>query len=171
MLKVASFDIVFQEIPGEVTLALNLSNCPCHCPGCHSPHLAEDIGEEMTESLMNGLLDRYGSMITCVCFMGGDQAPEEVAQWAKYIKGLSVKRSVSASGLSSVNPKDGLKSAWYSGRMNMPSVTGPFDYIKIGPYIESLGGLKSPTTNQRLYKRVGDCWKDITAAFWRSNFE
>ena len=191
MLKVASFDIVFQEIPGEVTLALNLSNCPCHCPGCHSPHLAEDIGEEMTESLMNGLLDRYGSMITCVCFMGGDQAPEEVAQWAEYIKGLSVKRSVSASGLSSVNPKDGLKTAWYSGRPHLPEclsandsersvsetvcplsgVAGPFDYIKLGPYIESLGGLKSPTTNQRLYKRVGDCWKDITATFWRSNFE
>ena len=158
MLKVASFDIVFQEIPGEVTLALNLSNCPCHCPGCHSPHLAEDIGEEMTESLMNGLLDRYGSMITCVCFMGGDQAPEEVAQWAEYIKRIR-------------NQESRIKTAWYSGRMNMPSVAGPFDYIKLGPYIESLGGLKSPTTNQRLYKRVGDCWKDITATFWHSNFE
>ena len=158
MLKVASFDIVFQEIPGEVTLALNLSNCPCHCPGCHSPHLAEDIGEEMTESLMNGLLDRYGSMITCICFMGGDQAPEEVAQWAEYIKRIR-------------NQESGIKTAWYSGRMNMPSVTGPFDYIKIGPYVEALGGLKSPTTNQRLYKRVGNEWQDITAAFWRSNFE
>ena len=158
MLKVASFDIVFQEIPGEVTLALNLSNCPCHCPGCHSPHLAEDIGEEMTESLMNGLLDRYGSMITCVCFMGGDQAPEEVAQWAEYIKSIR-------------NQESGIKTAWYSGRMNMPSVTGPFDYVKLGGYVEALGGLKSPTTNQRLYKRVGDCWKDITATFWRSSFE
>ena len=25
------------------------------------------------------------------------------------------------------------------------------DYIKLGPYIESLGGLKSPLTNQALY--------------------
>ena len=158
MLKVASFDVVFQEIPGEVTLALNLSNCPCHCPGCHSPHLAEDIGEELTESLMNGFLDRYGSMITCVCFMGGDAEPEEVVRWAEYIKGIGGQES-------------GIKTAWYSGRMNMPSVTGPFDYIKIGPYTESLGGLKSPTTNQRIYKRVGDEWQDITAAFWRSNFD
>jgi anaerobic ribonucleoside-triphosphate reductase activating protein len=82
MLKVASFDIVFQEIPGEVTLALNLANCPCHCPGCHSQHLAEDIGEELNESLMDGLIGRYGSMITCVAFMGGDAEPEEVARWA-----------------------------------------------------------------------------------------
>ena len=85
-MKVASFDIVFQEIPGEVTLALNLSGCPCHCQGCHSQHLWEDIGEEMNEELLDGLLARYGSMITCVCFMGGDQDPEEVARLVSYLK-------------------------------------------------------------------------------------
>ena len=149
MLKVASYDIVFQEIPGEVTLALNLSNCPCHCPGCHSPHLAEDIGEELNEELLDGLLDRYGSMITCVCFMGGDQAPKEVAQLAAHVKSI--------------------KTAWYSGRMNMPE--GGFDYVKLGGYVESLGGLKSPTTNQRLYKRVENEWQDITSLFWQKRFE
>ena len=90
MLKVASFDIVFQEIPGEVTLALNLSNCPCHCPGCHSQHLAEDIGEPLTEELLGGLIDRYGAMITCVAFMGGDAEPEEGARLAEWVKGLRV---------------------------------------------------------------------------------
>ena len=157
MLKIASFDIVFQEIPGEVTLALNLSNCPCHCPGCHSPHLAEDIGEPLTKELLDGLLDRYGAMITCVCFMGGDHAPEEVAHWAEYIKGL--------------------KTAWYSGRQYVPENVpfnfqlSTFNFVKFGPYVESLGGLKSPTTNQRLYKRVGDEWQDITSLFWQKRFE
>ena len=152
-MKVASFDIVFQEIPGEVTLALNLSGCPCHCPGCHSPHLAEDIGEPLNEALLNGLIDRYGSMITCVCFMGGDADPEEVARWAEWVKNSN------------------LKTAWYSGRMNMPKDEKAFDYVKLGPYVESLGGLKSPTTNQRLYKRVGDEWEDITKSFWRKTFD
>ena len=159
MLKVASFDIVFQEIPGEVTLALNLSNCPCHCPGCHSPHLAEDIGELLTEELMDGLLARYGNMITCVAFMGGDANPEEVAEWANYIKGVESQESRAKS----------LKTAWYSGRNNMPNNQKAFDYVKLGPYIESLGGLKSEKTNQRLYKRVGEEWKDITSSFWRKN--
>ena len=45
MLRLASFDVVFQEIPGEVTLALNLSGCPNRCAGCHSPHLWEEVGE------------------------------------------------------------------------------------------------------------------------------
>jgi anaerobic ribonucleoside-triphosphate reductase activating protein len=148
-MKVASFDIVFQEIPGEVTLALNLSNCPCHCPGCHSQHLAEDIGEVVTEELMDGLLARYGSMITCVAFMGGDAEPDEVAKWAHYVRPL--------------------KTAWYSGRMNMPQDEKAFDYVKLGPYIEALGGLKSEKTNQRLYKREGDSWVDITNSFWRKN--
>ena len=152
MLKVASYDIVFQEIPGEVTLALNLSGCPCHCPGCHSQYLWEDVGEVLDEGLMDGLLARYGSLITCVAFMGGDQNPEEVAHWGEYIKGLS------------------LKTAWYSGRMSFPE-KDVFDYVKLGPYIESLGGLKSTQTNQRLYKRVEESWEDITSVFWRKTFE
>ena len=157
-MKVASFDIVFQEIPGEVTLALKLSTCPCHCPGCHSPHLAEDIGELLTEELLSGLIDRYGAMITCVAFMGGDADPEEVARWAKWIK--------------SRKPKvESLKTAWYSGRNAFPEDEQAFDYVKLGPYIEALGGLKSEKTNQRLYKRVGEKWEDITAVFWRKTFE
>ena len=148
MLKVASYDVVFQEIPGEVTLALNLSGCPCHCKGCHSPHLWEDIGEELNAELLDCLMKRYGSSITCVAFMGGDKEPAEVARWAKTLP---------------------MKSAWYSGRMNLPAVDGPFDYVKIGPYIESLGGLKSEKTNQRLYKREEGQWTDITSSFWKKN--
>ena len=157
-MKVASFDIVFQEIPGEVTLALNLSNCPCHCPGCHSPHLAEDIGEELNEELLDDLIGRYRGLITCVAFMGGDAEPDQVVRWAEYVKSQKIK------------------TAWYSGRPALPeSLTAkrsylPFDYVKLGPYIESLGGLKSPTTNQRLYKRENDEWRDITAVFHRSAF-
>ena len=154
-MRVASFDIVFQEIPGEVTLALNLSGCPCHCPGCHSQHLWEDIGEPLDASLIDDLLARYGSMITCVCFMGGDQDPEEVARLAQNIKS------------SITNHQLPLKVAWYSGRMNFPA-KDVFDYVKLGPYIEALGGLKSPKTNQRLYKRVGDEWQDITSSFWHT---
>ena len=157
-MKVASFDIVFQEIPGEVTLALNLSNCPCHCPGCHSPHLAEDIGEPLTEELLDDLIGRYKGLITCVAFMGGDAEPMNVIRLANYIKSTEYR----------VQNTD-LKTAWYSGRMNMPQDEKAFDYVKLGPYIEALGGLKSEKTNQRLYKRVGDEWEDITNSFWKKN--
>ena len=164
-MRVASFDIVFQEIPGEVTLALNLSGCPCHCPGCHSQHLWEDVGEELNEELLDGLVARYGSMITCVCFMGGDQDPLSVQRMAEHVKEL--RRT---------NDEIRIRTAWYSGRPgnpeqsefvdDLPKVSVAFDYMKFGPYIESLGGLKNPTTNQRLYKRTGNGWEDITSKFW-----
>ena len=75
MLRYADYDIVFQEIPDEVTLAINLSNCPNHCKGCHSAYLMEDIGEPLTEESLSTLLGKYGKAITCVCFMGGDASP------------------------------------------------------------------------------------------------
>ena len=152
MVKVASYDVVFQEIPGEVTLALNLSGCPCHCPGCHSQHLWEDIGEVLDETLLDSLIHQYQGLITCVCFMGGDQAPEEVERLADYLKSENGE----------------LKTAWYSGRIKMPEKP-VFDYVKLGGYVESLGGLKSETTNQRLYKRVGEKWEDITSCFWKKS--
>ena len=83
--------------------------------------------------------------------MGGDSEPEEVAKWADYLKA------------------GGLKTAWYSGRTNMPKDEKAFDYVKLGPYIEALGGLKSEKTNQRLYKREDDSWIDITSVFWKKN--
>lgn len=150
MLKYVNYDIVFQEIPDEMTLAINLSNCPNGCKGCHSPRLMEDIGEELSVEVLERLLARYGSSVTCVCLMGGDASPHDVFGLARFIKASS-----------------SLKTAWYSGRDMMPSDVDCFDYIKLGAYVERLGGLKSRTTNQRLYKRVdGETDVDITHLFW-----
>ena len=45
MLKYVNTGIVFQEIPDEVTLAINISNCPCRCPGCHSRYLPKGVNQ------------------------------------------------------------------------------------------------------------------------------
>ena len=49
MLKYVNHDIVFQEFPDEVPLAINLSLCPNGCPGCHSAYLQGNVGDELTE--------------------------------------------------------------------------------------------------------------------------
>lgn len=135
-LKYTDYDIVFQEVPNEVTLALNLSRCPHRCPGCHSPQLQQDIGELLTEDVMAELLKKYGSAITCVCFMGGDADLPQLESLAMYIRTTTA-----------------LKTAWYSGNDEIPlSAVNVFNYIKIGPYIELLGNLTSLTTNQRMYR-------------------
>jgi anaerobic ribonucleoside-triphosphate reductase activating protein len=152
MLRFVSYDIVFQEVPGEVTLAINLSNCPIRCKGCHSPFLMEDIGEELDEYILDQLLEKYGKAITCVCFMGGDAAPLRVEQLADFLRNKTSGR---------------IKTGWYSGKSAFPIECSlkNFDYIKLGAYIEHLGGLDSVTTNQRFYQICEGKMIDITAAF------
>ncbi len=155
MLKYVNTGIVFQEIPDEVTLAINISNCPCHCPGCHSHYLWEDIGLPLNTDAIDHFVSDFGNDITCFCFMGGDSDPSGVNLLAQYIH----------------EEYPEFKVGWYSGRLRIPSIINKvdFDYIKVGPYIRHLGPLKSPTTNQRLYKRMenGD-FRDITYRFWRN---
>ena len=146
MLKYVNTGIVFQEIPDEVTLAINISNCPCHCPGCHSRYLWDDIGMPLDTDAIDAFIERYGDDITCLSFMGG--------QLAQYIH--------------ETYPQ--FKVAWYSGRLRVSSAVNKadFDYLKVGPYIQHLGPLKSPTTNQRLYRQREDgSFEDITYRFWR----
>ena len=138
MLKCYSYDIVCQEIPDEISLAVNISCCPNRCPGCHSPWLWSNEGEDMTEEMLEMLIGKYSAAVTCFCFMGGDAEPTEVMRLARWIRGRWPH----------------LKTAWYSGKEALPEgfETTSMNYIKLGPYIEELGGLKSPDTNQRLFK-------------------
>lgn len=154
MLKYVNTGIVFQEIPDEVTLAINISNCPCHCPGCHSQYLWGDVGQELSSEAIERLLGDIHQDITCVCFMGGDANPEEVNDLAREVH----------------RHHPHFKVGWYSGRIRVPSVVNKsdFDYIKIGPYLAHLGPLNDKNTNQRLYKKLPDnTFVDITARFWK----
>ena len=154
MLKYVNSDVVFQEIPDEVTLAINISNCPCRCPGCHSRYLWEDVGLPLNTEAIDDFVEEYGDDITCLAFMGGDSDPKGVNILAQYIH----------------EEYPQFKVAWYSGKTVISAAVNraDFDYIKIGPFIRHLGPLKSPTTNQRLYRQndQGE-FEDITYRFWR----
>ncbi|MBO4738517.1 MAG: anaerobic ribonucleoside-triphosphate reductase activating protein [Bacteroidales bacterium] len=153
-MKYYNYDIVFQEIPDETTLAFNITNCPCFCKECHSPFLAEDIGTPLTERTIDDILKKYLNGLTCVAFMGGDADVQTVNNLAKWVK-----------------TNYNLKTAWYSGREKLSDLFQArfFDYVKIGPYKPECGALDKPTTNQRLYriKHINDTCEleDITAKF------
>ena len=154
MLRFHNFDVVFAEIPGETTLAVNITGCPNRCPGCHSPHLTAEGGEALDDEALGALLDRYGDSVTCVCFMGGDAQPAEIQRLAGLVR----------------RTRPALRVGWYSGRQELPAEVSArsFDYIKLGPWIEALGPLSSPTTNQRLYRIAADgTMEDITGRFRR----
>lgn len=152
MVRYHNFDVVFAEIPGETTLAINITGCPNGCAGCHSPHLQADGGRALDVAELRALLDRYGRAVTCVCFMGGDAAPGEIARLAGEVR----------------QHTPSLHTGWYSGRDQLPEELDrqAFDYIKFGRYVEALGPLNSPATNQRLYRVLPDGeLEDITVLF------
>lgn len=154
-MKYVNESVVFQEIPDETTLAINISNCPCRCPGCHSKFLWGDTGETLTNKRLDDMILKYEDAITCVSFMGGDAAVEELNGFATYLK--------------NIHPH--LKIAWYSGKTVISSLLHQelFDYIKVGPYIAHLGPLNNPKTNQRMYRKTADGgWEDITSRFLKN---
>lgn len=156
MLKYVDTKVVFAEVPNEITLAINISGCPCNCKGCHSSYLAEDIGEPLDLQHLTNLIDSNKG-ITCVGLMGGDANPSEVDDIAQDIKEYYPE----------------LKVGWYSGRQELSKdiELSNFDYIKLGPYIEEFGPLNSKTTNQRFYKVNGKELVDITSRFWKHETE
>lgn len=190
MLKYVDVKVVFQEIPDEVTLAINLSNCPCKCPNCHSSYLAEDIGKVLTINRIEKLIVANKG-ITAICFMGGDNDPKLVNHYAKSIREMYnreiyktyiVDRDIKLSN--GLIPKgteievkqfvpNKLKICWYSGRQDLSKEIdlNNFDYIKLGPYIEEKGPLNSRTTNQVMLQIDHSCGKpivtDITSHFWK----
>lgn len=150
MIKYVDTEVVFRELPNEITLAINISNCPCHCIGCHSSYLAEDIGNELTEDTLQELVNKNNG-ISAICFMGGDSNPEEISKLAKYIKNTT-----------------NLTVGWYSGRQELSDKIDlkNFNFIKLGPYIEALGPLDKKGSNQKLYSVTEDLQLlDITEKF------
>ena len=156
MLKYVDAKVVFAEVPDEVTLAINISNCPCQCKGCHSSYLAQDIGTELTFNEVRKLIKK-NSGISCIALMGGDAEPDKVNTLASFI----------------TNHYNSIKVAWYSGRQELSNSIDlfNFDYIKLGPYKEEFGPLNSRTTNQRFYKVNGKELVDITNKFWKHETE
>ena len=160
MLKVYDSAITFAEFPDEITLAVNISNCPGMCDGCSEPWLLEDVGEELTEDKIDSLIAEHPD-ITVFGLMGGDSDHDDVARIADYIHGKYPK----------------LKVGMYSGRefLNM-KLLECLDLYKIGRWImpkgpasewhlTNNGVLQFPWSNQLLFEKLGDRWYNATWKF------
>lgn len=158
MLKYLNSEITFAEIPDEITLCINITNCCFSCANCHSPWLREDVGTPLTYTELTKLI-KQNTGISCVCFMGGDKEPWEVVRLAKLIR----------------EDFSNLKTAWYSGSSTFPDHQNQFNFIKYGPYVKEKGPLTSRTTNQTMVEfniskgDIAASWymRDITYKFWK----
>lgn len=150
MIKYTTTQVCFREVPDEISLCINISNCQNQCKGCHTPMLRLDVGRSLDHDELS-MLVKVNEGITCVCFMGCGKSPDEMSSLAKSVKEF------------------GLKTCIYLGDSEIPKGINLlyFDYIKIGPYIAEFGPLDSRTTNQRMYRIDNGKMVDITKKFWK----
>lgn len=116
-------------------MALSISGCPLNCKGCHSKETFDvNFGEKLDINTLDELINKH-KHISCVLFYGGEWLIDELTIFIKHVKSR------------------GLKVCLYTGR-DLDYFNSTFlkelDYIKVGRYIEKLGGLENPKTNQKL---------------------
>ena len=139
-------DVVLEEVPDRVTLAVEIPNCQGSCPGCHSSFLKLDLGKELTAAEADRLVeDNFG--VNCFLFLGEGNDHEALMKLAAHLR--------------AAHPD--LELALYSGRQEVEEeIYEAFDFVKVGPYVEALGPLSEASTNQRMYYHR----EDITSRFW-----
>ena len=147
MLKYLTYSVVFQEVPDEISLALEITACPHRCPNCHSPYLRKNVGTELTEENIDRLINANPD-VSCLCLMGGDSEHQDIIRIANIVHSYCKKVAV------------------YSGDDEIDESLIPYlDYYKVGSYQEDLGPLDSKTTNQVFYKIIDGDLVDITYRF------
>lgn len=136
MLKYLYTKEVFSEVPSEVSLGVSLSGCTIHCHGCHSRELWEDKGTPLTIKELDKLLSKHQG-ITCLLLLGGEHDIDSLIELFQYAR-------------------QRVKTAWYCGLDMVPKeklgILQYLDFIKVGHFDYELGGLSSPSTNQRFFR-------------------
>jgi len=127
------FQVVLQEVPGEISLCFSISGCNMHCDGCHSPFLwKEGNGSLLTKDVFTSLSNKYSNLATCVLFMGGEWHKKELIEMLQLAK------------------KKKYKTCLYTGEKEVSEeLSNQLTWIKTGKWKQNLGGLESKITNQK----------------------
>ncbi|NJM10034.1 MAG: anaerobic ribonucleoside-triphosphate reductase activating protein [Bdellovibrionaceae bacterium] len=131
-----SVQIVFQEIPTEISLGFQITGCPLRCSGCHSSHLWNSkLGSELDIATLSTLIAKYRNYISCVLYLGGEWHVDELIAQLDHVRSHD------------------LKTALYTGLDYFQvdsEVLRRLDYLKYGEYNAALGPLSSARSNQKL---------------------
>ncbi len=126
------FQVVLQEVPGEISLCFSISGCNIQCDGCHSPFLWKEAnGTFMSKEIYLDKLNQYKNLATCILFMGGEWHKNELITMLKEAK------------------EHHYKTCLYTGEESIPKeIQTHLTYLKTGKWQQKLGGLESNETNQ-----------------------
>ncbi|WP_127717167.1 anaerobic ribonucleoside-triphosphate reductase activating protein [Halobacteriovorax sp. HLS] len=134
-------DITFQEVPNQVSLVISFTGCPVRCKGCHTKEMWNARnGVEFTNATFLNLMKKYRGLISCVCFFGGEWDEARLLELLIIAKNHNLLRCL------------------YTGDEAVSKeILSELEYLKTGPWIQELGGLESPLTNQKFINtRTGE---------------
>ena len=140
------------EVPKESSICIYIAGCQNHCVNCHYPELQKyDDGYLLRKQYFN-IVNAYLHQATCVCFLGegkcGDEEKREFLHYVNYAHQVN------------------LKTCLYSGRdIGIESWMDKFDFVKVGSYQSTLGGLNSSRTNQIMLEKMSDGYRNINHYF------
>ena len=136
MLKFYSKQVVFQEVPNEISISFSIAGCPLKCPGCSwKTAVSSMLERQLTDEYYYKALEEYKNLASCVLFYGGEWDKQDLIHKLQIAKSMNYKTCL------------------YTGltfEKVDKEIIDNLDYIKVGPYIAALGGLDSPKTNQKL---------------------
>lgn len=141
---VHNMGITLNEVPNKVAVFIEFSNCTLRCKGCHSPHLQSDCftGDTVdTKEILSYVNKQIDNLANYIVLMGGDTngIPKEDLY-------LLIDR------LAEIAPV-----MLYSGSEDISILAETnLTLLKTGGYIEEFGGLLSPTTNQKVFKKESE---------------
>jgi anaerobic ribonucleoside-triphosphate reductase activating protein len=126
------FQIVLQEVPGEISLCFSICGCKLECKGCHSSYLwKEQNGKILLINTYLETLNIYKDYASCILFMGGEWQSKELIEFLKIAKHKNFKTCL------------------YTGEESVPKdISNELTFLKTGQWKKELGGLESEITNQ-----------------------
>ena len=144
LIPVVSTGVTLNEIPNKIAYFIELGNCQNRCAGCHSPHLQQPLSpNEMTpvDTIVDDAAQALQKGAQACVVMGGTTNDIEDDTLVYLLKSIGYFFPVCLySGDDDEEHDKGIAEA------------GLCRWLKTGSYKEELGGLTSPTTNQRFYR-------------------
>jgi len=137
IMRISSIETSFLDHPNHTTMIVFMSGCSLRCPNCQNPALQDpNAGSEASVSDIKAELAKR-PLCRSITFSGGDPLFQQ-NELISFCKELSQFVPI----------------AVYTGKALSEVPTELLQYIKFlktEPYVESLGGVSSATTNQM-------CW-------------
>lgn len=143
LVPVVSTGITLNEIPDKVAFFIELGSCTQRCKGCHSKELWEEVKEPTSlDALITKAEQTIDKGANAIVLMGGTCNRLSIENLLVILQSLS---EIAPTCLYSGSDDESLN--------RYVAEKTDITWIKTGSYKEELGGLSSPTTNQRFFRK------------------